>query len=301
MVDTLHPVDSIANVPLFNGRQLRQLNAVAFGGATAARPLGGRSGVRPGTSVNTVTATATTWTCGPFAGAADVEAAAEAGLVSFALDAAASGAIAAANASYPRSDLVYVQIDIPVEDGSAVPVVTRKYVAGPTVSSTPSDPPLPVSRAYAIARINVPIAGGGSPTVTWIAPYAVAAGGVLPVPSSASYPASPFVGQVVDDAALGVQLRWGGSGWRTLGPFAQAVGSLSGAVGTQVVTFPAGRFTLAPLVSVTALAPGLGMVTTVSGISATQMTVAFSNSSGYVNGQSFHWQATQATAISAAG
>ncbi|MDY7542596.1 MULTISPECIES: hypothetical protein [unclassified Cryobacterium] len=180
MVDTLHPVDSIANVPLFNGRMLRQVNAVAFAGATATRPLGGRSGVRSGTSATTVTATSTTWTCGPLAGVADVEAAAEAGLVTFALDAAATGAVTPASASFARSDLIYVQIDIPVEDGSAAPVVTRKYVAGPLVAGAP-DPALPVSRAFAIARINMPIAGGGAPTVTWIAPYAVAAGGTLPV------------------------------------------------------------------------------------------------------------------------
>jgi hypothetical protein len=193
MVDTIHPVDAIANVPAFNGRQLRQVNAIAFAGATAARPLGGRSGVRPGTSATTVTATATTWTCGPLAGVADVETASEAGMVSFALDAVATGSISAASASIARQDLVYVQIDIPVEDGSAAPVVTRKYIAG-TVAST--DPPLPVSRAFAIARINVPIAGGGAPTVTWIAPSLQAAG----VPEAAAALARNAVPRVTSAA-----------------------------------------------------------------------------------------------------
>lgn len=215
MVDTIYPVDAVTGAPAYSGRMLRQVGAITFGGATAARPLGGRSGVRPGTSVTTVTATSTTWTCGPLSGVADVETAAEAGLVTFALDAVATGAITAASASFARQDLIYIQIDIPVEDGSAVPTVTRKYIAG-TIAST--DPALPVSHAFAIARINVPISGGGSPTVTWIAPYAVAAGGILPVPSSASYPANPHIGQLVDDAALGGPVRWSGSVWVRLQP-----------------------------------------------------------------------------------
>jgi hypothetical protein len=32
-----------------------------------------------------------------------------------------------------------------------------------------------------IAQINVPASGGGAPTATWVAPYAVAAGGITPV------------------------------------------------------------------------------------------------------------------------
>ena len=212
MADTIFPVDAVSGSPAYSGRMLRQVNAVAFGGATAARPLGGRSGVRPGTSTSTVTATSTTWTCGPLAGVADVETAAEAGLVTFALDANATGSVTPASASFARQDLIYVQIDIPVEDGSSVPVVTRKYIAG-TVAST--DPALPLSRAFAIARINVPISGGGSPTVTWIAPYAVATGGILPVASSLYYPASPRVGEYIDDPTVGL-LRWNGTAWKVV-------------------------------------------------------------------------------------
>jgi len=154
-------------------------------------------------------------------GVADVETAAEAGLVTFALDAVATGAITAASASFARQDLIYIQIDIPVEDGSAVPVVTRKYIAG-TVAST--DPALPVSRAFAIARINVPISGGGSPTVTWIAPYAVAAGGVLPVATLAQLNATPgwleARAAVYGDstAANNGDYRWNGSAWVFLLP-----------------------------------------------------------------------------------
>jgi hypothetical protein len=62
-----------------------------------------------------------------------------------------------------------------------------------------------------LATIQVPMSGGGSPTVIWTAPYTVGAGGVLPVPAGV-YPATPYVGQYVDDATLGL-LRWNGTTW----------------------------------------------------------------------------------------
>lgn len=246
MADTLFPVDAVAGSPSYGGRMLRQVNAVAFGGATPARPLGGRSGVRPGTSVTTVTATSTTWSCGPLSGVADVQTAAEAGLVTFALDAVATGAVTAASASFARRDLIYVQIDIPVEDGSAVPVVTRKYIAG-TVAST--DPALPVSRAFAIARINVPISGGGSPTVTWIAPYAVAAGGILPVATLAQLNLIPgwleARAAVFADstAANNGSYRWNGTQWLGNAPLSATGGA---SIGTTEVVVPSCSLTLAP-------------------------------------------------------
>ncbi|TFD80717.1 hypothetical protein E3T54_02960 [Cryobacterium sp. Sr8] len=180
MVDTIYPANAVSGAPSYSGRMLRQSGSAAFGGATSARPLGARTGVRPGTSVTTVTATATVWTCGPFAGVADAEPAAEAGAYTFAFDAAATGAVTAADATNPRVDIVYVQVDDPSEsDGSTVPAATRKYLAG-TAAASPVAPATP-ARSFVVARINVPVSGGGSPTVTWVAPYAVAAGGILPV------------------------------------------------------------------------------------------------------------------------
>jgi hypothetical protein len=62
-----------------------------------------------------------------------------------------------------------------------------------------------------LATIQVPLSGGGAPTVIWVAPYTVAAGGVLPV-SAGIYPATPYTGQYVDDATLGL-LRYNGTTW----------------------------------------------------------------------------------------
>lgn len=176
MVDTIGMTNAVGGAPSYNGRMLRQLNAVGFAGATAARPLGARSGVRPGTPSTTVTATSTTWTVQPFAGLLDGQSAAEAGPYAFAFDAVATGAVTAASASIARVDIVYVQVDDPSEsDGSTVPAVTRKYLAGTVASTAPTLP----ARSILLAHINVPISGGGAPTVTWKAPYCAAAGGVV--------------------------------------------------------------------------------------------------------------------------
>jgi hypothetical protein len=223
MADSIWPVNAVTGAPSYSGRMLRQTGAVAFAGATSARPLGARSGVRPGTSVTTVTATSTTWTCGPFAGAADVQAAAEAGPYSFAFDAVTSGSMQAAHASLTRIDIVYVQVDDPSEsDGSTVPAVTRKYFAGAAGSGVA--PALPVARAFVIAKINVPISGGGAPTVTWVAPYVVTAGGILPVDTLTNL--NLVVGHpgqhatIYGDPANNGDYAWSGTTWVIVtGPF----------------------------------------------------------------------------------
>lgn len=180
MTDTIWPANAMAGAPEYDGRMLRQVGTVAYAGATSARPLGARSGVRPGTPSNTVTATSTTWTCKPFAGVADVMTAAEAAAYAFAFDANATGSIAAAHATLARKDIIYVSVADPAESVGAAPTVTRKYLAG-SASGTPSAPAVPgTERGFVIAEINVPASGGGSPTVSWVAPYMAAAGGVVP-------------------------------------------------------------------------------------------------------------------------
>lgn len=183
MVDRIGPVNAVTGAPLYDGRWERQLRGVHQVMGSAARPLGARTGVRPGTSTATVTATSTTWTCQAFAGDADVETAAEAGAYPFSFDAVATGAMTPADGSNSRTDIVYVQIDDPAEDGSGTPAVTRKYLAGVAGSGVAPSPP--VARAFVIAQINVPKSGAGSPSVTWVAPYTAAAGGVVPFPKLA--------------------------------------------------------------------------------------------------------------------
>jgi hypothetical protein len=216
MVDTIGLANAVAGAPSYSGRALRQLNGVGFAGATSALPLGVRSGVRPGTSTTTVTATSTTWTCGPVAGIADVMVAAESGGYPFSFDGTATGSVTAASGSYGRVDLLYVLITDP-ENGSTVPTATRMYQAG-VAASSPVAPATPAG-GLAIANINVPISGGGSPTVTWVAPYAVAAGGILPVATLAAL--NLITGWLEARAVVfadvistnNADYRWNGSAW----------------------------------------------------------------------------------------
>lgn len=182
MTNRLWPADAVGGAPAYSGRALRQTQAPFLAGATSGRPLGARSGVRPGTASTTVGASPTLWSCAPHAGVLDVQTAAEAGPYTYAIDTTVSGAMVASNASNPRTDIVYVQVTDAAEDGAApgqAPVVTVGYLAG-TASATAPAPATPV-RSIVLARINVPKTGGGNPTVTWVAPYAVAAGGTLPI------------------------------------------------------------------------------------------------------------------------
>ena len=220
MTITTWPIDAVAAVP---GRQLREAHSVYMVGASATDPFGVRSGVRPGTSPTTVTATSTTWTVGAHAGVVDLQPAVEASGYAYAVNATGglpTGTVDAADLTRPRVDIVWVRNDDPSEgDASPNPTVVFGYTAGVPLA-IPVAPATP-ARCMVLATIQVPMCGGGSPTVIWTAPYTVAAGGVLPVPTGV-YPATPYTGQYVDDATLGL-LRWNGTAWgRPLAPAVSA-------------------------------------------------------------------------------
>lgn len=215
MAGIVFPVDAVSGAPAFTGRNLRDALSVLLSAATSARPMGCLSGVRVGTPSSIVTATATTWTVTPHAGAIDAETANVAGGYLYAFDANKTGSIAAADGTNPRIDLISVQVSDPAEgDGTASPIVDVVYTVG-TPGASPSAPATP-ARSLALAQITVPPTGGGSPSVTWVAPAAVAAGGILPAGSSSQYPPTPYKGQYVDDASLGL-MRWDGSEWQEFG------------------------------------------------------------------------------------
>lgn len=222
MVNRIYPVDAIGGAPAYSGRALRQTQAPFLAGALAGRPLGARSGVRPGTSPTTVTATTTTWSCGPHAGVLDVQAAAEAGPYTFAIDAAVTGAMTAANASNPRIDIIYDQMTDTAEDGTGnvAATVSPKYLAG-TAAAVPTAPAAP-ARSIVLARINVPRSGAGNPSVTWVAPHAVGAGGMLPVWDQAERDAltksEPLLIWRLDKHWAEI---WNGSGWEAIGRHAE--------------------------------------------------------------------------------
>lgn len=204
------PVDAVSGAPTFSARQGRQLSIAPFvAGATATRPLGARSGVRPGTPTSTVTATSTTWTVNPHVGVIDAEAAAQAGPYAYSFDQVQTGNMTAASGSYARIDLISVQISDPAEsDGTSVPSATIVYTPG--TAAAPALPAQP-ARSMVLAQINVPISGGGSPSVTWVAPTLVGPGGITPA-TQAAFGSGTYTGQYIDDPSFGL-LRWNGSAW----------------------------------------------------------------------------------------
>lgn len=101
-------------------------------------------------------------------------------------------------------------------DANSTPVLG--FTVG-TASGSPVKPYASVpAGAYVLAEslVGTSIANASLATITQVSTSVVAAGGVLPCASSATYPAAPYEGQHVDDAALNALLRYDGAAWRTV-------------------------------------------------------------------------------------
>ena len=163
-------------------QQERQARAAGHGGGSG-RQLGGRSGFRVGTSSTVLAATSTTWTLGPCAAMLDPGASTHQGMYGWSSDANVTGAVTAADATYARKDIVYIQVnDSSAGDGSGATSAPVLYLAG-TASATPVAPTLP-ARSFLVGTITVPQSGGGSPTVVRNPATYVAAGGLQPIESN---------------------------------------------------------------------------------------------------------------------
>jgi hypothetical protein len=150
-------------------------------GASSARPLGAWSGVRIGTRSTTISVSGSTVTIAPHVGILDLEASAIAGPYWYSHDTSSTLTLNAAHATYARIDLITVRLDDPAEsDGTSVPAITFVYTAG-TAAAVPVAPSPATSRELILATINVPASGGGDGVVSWVAPYAAASGGIVPV------------------------------------------------------------------------------------------------------------------------
>jgi len=98
----------------------------------------------------------------------------------WATDANIQGPVTAADATYARKDIVYIQVnDSSSGDGSGALTAPVLYLAG-VPSASPAAPALP-PRSYLVGTINVPQVGGGAPTVVRNPAVFVAAGAVQPV------------------------------------------------------------------------------------------------------------------------
>jgi len=106
------------------------------------------------------------------------------GAYGWASDANVTGTVTAADATYSRKDIVYIQVnDSSAGDGSGATSAPVLYLAG-TASASPVAPTLP-ARSFLVGTITVPAAGGGSPTVVRNPAEYVAAGAPQPVYSLA--------------------------------------------------------------------------------------------------------------------
>lgn len=168
MAITVLPIDASAGAPAYSSQHTRQAFSAFLGPAPAGRPLGARSGVRQGTPTSTVFlsgAGSMTWNVAAHSGVVDAETAA-AGPYLYATDGTDSGAITAANATNPRVDIVYVQINDADQDASGQRGGAVGYLAGVPAAS-PVAPAAP-ARSMVLANLNVPVSG--APTVSWVAP-----------------------------------------------------------------------------------------------------------------------------------
>lgn len=175
MTITVQPVDAVSGSPTITGRVMRHMTSATLP-AVDGSVFGARGGVRRGTPTDTVTADPTDWFVEPHVGVVDPDWATLAGPYVYAITAQETGSMNAADATNPRWDIISVRIDDPAEsDGSSVPVAEVVYTAG-TAAASPAVPATP-GRSLKLAEIYVAASGGGSPVVSWTAPYLAAAGG----------------------------------------------------------------------------------------------------------------------------
>jgi hypothetical protein len=88
----------------------------------------------------------------------------------------------------------------------------------------------------------------------------------------------------------------------TSAPFRIAAGSLSMPTSTETITFPSGRFTATPIITIGMATGTLGRGVTITASSSTSFTVTgFVTSTGGATTTAFNWTAVQMTSGSGAG
>lgn len=232
------PVDATSGSPTYSGKSERQMRAPLLGNPTG-RVLGGRSGWRAGTPSSVVTVTSTTWTLNPCAAMIEPAAMLYQGAYPWTTDQAVTGAVTAADATNPRIDILYIQVnDSSSGDASGALSAPVMYKAG-TAASTPIAPS-PDPRSFLVATINVPKSGAGAPTVTFNAQYFVASGGILPVMSQTERDGlTPYAGFAVSRLDLPgnpIQTYDGAAWWpQQLAPLQTTGWALSGDIDVTAV------------------------------------------------------------------
>lgn len=204
-------INGAGGAPAYNAAELRRTEAMFLVQEVADR-FGARSGVHPGggnaviLQGNTVTVRDTkavvypglTSTAGPYIVAIEQH----------------THTVPGADPSNPRKDIVVLRVWDDDEDMSGLRQADTEYIVG-TPAASPSEPAVPAG-AVRLATIDVP--AGGSPVITYNAPFTVCNGGILPVRNSAELPISSGIynGFHVWDQTLQALQAWNGSAWRTV-------------------------------------------------------------------------------------
>lgn len=200
----------------FSARQDRQARAALWQPGAAGLQVA--PGVRPGPGLDVSVASGTI-TVTPGAAVVQSVASAVSGAYLAWIDANFTASLTAADASNPRSDLVYLRVRDTDEDGLGFRDCTPVYLAG-TAAASPVTPSIPGGTAGVILGvISVPKSGSGSPTVsTTTRQLAVASGGILPVSSSTALAvAGSYVGQARFNTVRGMVETWSGTAWAAPG------------------------------------------------------------------------------------
>jgi hypothetical protein len=206
-------VNASAGVPAYAANELRQAMAAVL--LYDGRPLGARQGIRPGGTGLNVQLAGATITVKAGVGIVDPGLSSPQGPYWVALPADETHTLAAADPTNPRKDLVVARVYDHDEDGSGLRTARSEYTAGVPAPS----PGLPAQPAGSIrlASIDVPASGGGSPVVNLDGPYAVAAGGLLPVRTQAAQDAlDEYPGLFVYRIDTFTPRVWDGAAWRSL-------------------------------------------------------------------------------------
>lgn len=200
-------INASGGAPQYSAVELRRLDAVLLFGGVADR-LGARQGVRPGPAP--VSLAGTTWTVHDTPAVVYPGGTSTSGPYRVAL-LETTGSVNAA-AAQPRKDIIVAQVQDDDEDSSGQRRARPLYIAG-NAAASPVEPAVPAG-SFRLATIDVPASGGGSPTLTVNTPYAVAAGGILPVrvtadlPTSGLYEGMPAFDQSTDSLLIHTGAAW---------------------------------------------------------------------------------------------
>lgn len=231
-----------AGAPEYNAQELRRAQAMFLASGVADR-FGARGGVRP-TGSTIASITGTTWTV------QNLNAVVYPGITSLSgpyvvQHPQEAGATTAADGTNPRIDALDLQIQDDDEDASGERRARIVYVNGTPAGSPVA--PAATANSLRIATILVPAGGAPSPSLTVVAPFTTALGGILPAATSAALPAAGrYEGMYADQADTDALRRWNGSAWEDVASAAVHSGAavtldtFDGGAGTNVTTIFSG-------------------------------------------------------------